>query len=65
MIGVPSRPAFKGIVDGVVRIGPVSLDNPEVRFADGATEIIVGMPALRQGIIVLDPQARRSWFLAP
>jgi hypothetical protein len=65
MIGVPSRPSFKGIVAGAVRVGPIVLQNPEVRFEDGSTEIAVGMPVLRQGIIVLDPQAQRSWFLAP
>lgn len=57
--------AFAARIAGLVRVGPLGLENPEVRFVDGAEEAIVGMEILRQGVIVLDPRGHRSWFLAP
>ncbi len=64
MVGI-SRPAFLARLNGNVRIGALTVENPEIRFVDGATEVIVGMGALRNAIIVLDPQGQRSWLLAP
>lgn len=58
-------PASKGRINGAVRIGGLVLQNPEVTFADGAPFGIVGMPVLRNSVIVLDPAGQRSWVLAP
>jgi hypothetical protein len=57
--------AFTGRIAGVVRVGPLTLENVEANFGDGIEESIVGMEILRNTEIVLDPQARRSWLLAP
>jgi hypothetical protein len=64
LVGVEHR-AFTGRIAGVVRVGPLTLENVEANFGDGIEESIVGMEILRNTEIVLDPQARRSWLLAP
>lgn len=60
--GAP-RNTFLGRIRGVVRIGPLSFENPQVRFMDGIRRVNVGMAALRGVTIVLDPAERRSWLL--
>ena len=60
--GVP-RNLFEGRIRGTVRIGPVTLENPEVRFMDGLQRVNVGMQALRGLTLVLDPSERRSWLI--
>ncbi len=62
--GVP-RPLFEGRIRGTVRIGPLTFENPEVRFMDGLQRVNVGMQALRGVIVVLDPAERRSWLVRP
>lgn len=64
MVGA-EHPSFIGRINGIVRVGPLTLENPEVRFADGATEVIVGMEILHNAVLVLDPQEHRSWLLVP
>lgn len=64
LVGVEHR-AFTGRIAGAVRVGPLTLENVEVNFGDGIEESIVGMEILRNTEIVLDPQARQSWLLAP
>lgn len=61
--GVP-RPLFEGRIRGTVRIGPLTFENPEVRFMDGLQRVNVGMQALRGLTVVIDPAERRSWLLA-
>ncbi|MBY0565542.1 MAG: aspartyl protease family protein [Hyphomonadaceae bacterium] len=57
-------PAFTGRVSGVVRVGPLELRDPEVIFIDSTDHpSVVGFDVLRQGVLVLDPLERRSWFL--
>jgi hypothetical protein len=57
------QPVYGAKLRGTVRIGPLTLANPDVEFFGNDT--IVGLPILRQLTIVLDPEARRSWVLAP
>lgn len=64
LVGV-EHPAFRARIEGDVRIGPLTLQNPEARFIEGATVSIVGMQVLRDTIVVVDPEGRRSWVLAP
>ena len=60
--GVP-RPLFEARIRGIVRIGPLTLENPEVRFMDGLQRVNVGVEALRNVTVVLDPAERRSWLV--
>jgi hypothetical protein len=64
MVGI-EHAAFSGRINGVVRIGELSINNPEVRFADGVEQAIVGMEILRNADVVLDPEMRRAWVFAP
>jgi hypothetical protein len=57
--------AFRARIAGDVRVGPVTLHNPEARFIEGSDVAIVGMQVLRETIVVIDPQGLRSWVLAP
>lgn len=58
-------PAFRARINGTVRIGGITVVNPEVSFVDGPTPPIVGFPILRNAVIVLDPAGQRAWLLAP
>lgn len=64
LVGIEHR-AFTGRIAGAIRVGPLTLEDLEVNFGDGIEEPIVGMEILRNTEIVLDPQARQSWLLAP
>lgn len=64
MVGVV-RNAFQGDVVGDVRVGPLTLANPRVKFVDGLVHATIGMEVLRNTVIVLDPEEYRSWILAP
>jgi hypothetical protein len=57
------QPVYRAKLRGTVRIGPVTLADPDLEFFGNDT--VVGLPILRQMIVVLDPQARRSWVLSP
>ncbi len=48
---------------GVARIGALELREPEITFVDGETTANVGFSILRQAVLVLDPEAHRSWLL--
>lgn len=60
--GVP-RETFVARLRGTVRVGPLSFDNPEVRFIEGLQRVNVGMTALHGVTVVLDPAERRSWLI--
>jgi hypothetical protein len=62
--GVP-RNLFEGRIRGTVRIGPLTFENPEVRFMDGLRQVNVGMQALRGLTVVIDPAEQRSWLVRP
>jgi len=63
MIGV-ERAAFKATLNGAVRVGALTLQNPVVRFEEGAPTGNVGFEVLRASLLVLDPAGQRSWILA-
>jgi predicted aspartyl protease len=50
-------------IQGSVRVGPVTLENPRVLFLDGLPRVNVGMGILRNLTVVLDPAERRGWIL--
>ncbi|HVO89688.1 MAG TPA: pepsin/retropepsin-like aspartic protease family protein [Casimicrobiaceae bacterium] len=53
---------YKAKIAGPLRIGPLTLDSPEVRFTDLVQEVNVGTQVLRQLRITLDPSGHRSWI---
>ena len=60
--GVP-RESRGGRIRGIVRVGPLTLRNPEARFIEGLQRVNVGMAVLRGITLVLDPAERRSWLI--
>ena len=60
--GVP-RNTLLGRLRGTVRVGPLTFENPEVRFMDGIQRVNVGVMALRGVVVVIDPAERRSWLI--
>ena len=62
--GVP-RAVKIGRIRGTVRIGALTLENPEVRFMEGLNRVNVGMLALRGATLVFDPAERRTWLIPP
>jgi len=60
--GAP-RETREGRIRGIVRVGPLTLENPEARFIEGLQRVNVGMAVLRGSTLVLDPAERRSWLV--
>ena len=54
-------PVFTSRIEGVVQIGPLQVESPEVRFTDAVPFANVGMAYLQQMTITLDPEERRIW----
>ncbi|RZJ02280.1 MAG: hypothetical protein EON89_15615, partial [Brevundimonas sp.] len=54
---------YGGQIRGVIRIGPVTLENPHVAFLGDLANI--GLPVIRQITLVMDPEHDRSWVVAP
>lgn len=52
---------YEGQLKGSVRVGPLVLENPTIRFAGRHPN--VGLPLIRQLTIMLDPQNQRSWIM--
>ena len=52
-------------IDGDVKIGPVTLHDPEVTFAGNGNGANVGFDIMRNLILVMDPAGQRSWVLDP
>jgi predicted aspartyl protease len=61
--GGEEREIMGATIRGTVRIGPLTLLNPNVVFLEGLQRINVGMGVLRGVTIVLDPAGRRSWLV--
>ena len=59
------RKAFKAEINGTVQIGPITLTNPEITLIERFQYVNVGFSILKNGTIVLDPEAQRSWLLPP
>lgn len=60
--GVP-RNLYDARIRGIVRVGPLTFENPEVKFMDGLNRVNVGVQALGSVTVVLDPEERRSWLV--
>jgi hypothetical protein len=56
--------AYTSRIDGVVRIGPITLVDPDVTFIEQFHYANVGFSLLKDLTIVLDPAEKRSWLLA-
>ncbi|MGH6617540.1 retropepsin-like aspartic protease [Sphingomonas sp.] len=54
---------YGGRVRGSIRIGPVTLENPDISFLGDLANI--GLPVIRQITLVIDPAQNRSWVLDP
>lgn len=57
--------AFTGKIAGVVRVGPLALQDPDVGFVEGVPIANVGIKVLKHLTLVLDPAERRDWVLLP
>ena len=57
--------AYTATIRGVVRIGPLTLTDPDVLFVDGQAMPNVGYRILKRLTVVLDPGNRRDWVLLP
>jgi Aspartyl protease len=55
------KPIFKGKIAGTVRVGPLELIDPEVRFSDVVPRVNVGLGVLKQLQVTLDPANKRLW----
>ena len=56
------QPIYSAHLKGSLKIGEARLEQPEVRFMEGGRPN-VGLPLLRQLIVVLDPDQKRTWVL--
>ena len=54
---------FEGRVDGVLKAGALTIENPLVSFADIEAPLI-GWPLIRQMTFVIDPTKQLTWFPA-
>ena len=48
---------------GDLKVGPLTLHNPDIHFVEGETEGNIGMPTLRLLNIMLDPAGHRGWII--
>lgn len=58
------RPRYRATLQATVRVGPLTLENPEIDLIDGLPFLNVGMGLLRDMVITLDPAESRSWVQA-
>jgi predicted aspartyl protease len=56
-------PVYGGRIKGIVKIGPVTLENPEVTFLGELANI--GLPIIRRVTLVIDAATDRNWVLPP
>lgn len=59
-----AHPRYTAQLQGVVHVGPLMLENPEIGLIDGLPYLNVGMGLLRDMVITLDPEERRTWARA-
>ncbi len=57
-----SQPVYEGQITGDIKIGPVTLINPTVRFMKEGRPL-VGLPVLLQMTLAFDPSNGRSWVI--
>jgi hypothetical protein len=58
------RVIYRATLNGEVRVGPLTLINPDITFMESFNHANVGMALLRQLNITLDPAERRLWLEA-
>lgn len=58
------HPVFRARIAGTMRVGPLALENAEVRFTDVIPMPNVGGALLRRMVITIDAAGRRSWAQA-
>lgn len=56
------RKLYKGKLQGTVKVGPLTFENPEVEFLEGLRNVNVGMTLLRDLSITLDPEEQKLWI---
>jgi hypothetical protein len=54
---------YGGQIKGTIKIGPVTLENPDVSFLGNIANI--GLPIIRQITLVIDAAADRAWVMPP
>lgn len=54
-------PVYTSRIAGRVQVGPLGVEDPQVRFTDAVPLANVGMEYLRQMTVTLDPEERRLW----
>lgn len=59
-----AHPRYAAQLRGVVHVGPLTLENPEIGLIDGLPYLNIGMGLLSEMVITLDPAERRSWARA-
>jgi hypothetical protein len=57
------QPLFRARLKGALKIGPLTLDRPNIVFIEGG-QPNVGLPVARQLVVVFDPSGRRSWVIS-
>jgi hypothetical protein len=57
------QPLFRARLKGALKIGPLTLDRPTILFIEGG-QPNVGLPVVRQLVVVFDPSGRRSWLVS-
>ena len=58
------HPIFKSRIKGSVKVGQLTLEDPEIRFSDVVPMPNVGGALLRRMVITIDPAGKRSWAQA-
>lgn len=56
------KPIYKARIAGTIRVGPLALVDPEVRFSDVVPRVNVGLGVLKRLQVTLDPANRRLWI---
>ena len=59
------RKAFISHINGTVRVGPITLVDPQVTFVERFPFANVGFSILKDWTLVLDPAEQRSWLIKP
>jgi hypothetical protein len=57
------QPLYRARLKGALKIGPLTLDRPNLLFIEGG-QPNVGLPIARQLVVVFDPSEKRSWLIS-
>lgn len=61
--GGEEREILGARLKGVVHAGALVLENPDIIFLDGLQRVNIGVSALKDVIVVLDPAGKRGWIV--